>query len=165
MSWEQTECPNCREANALNRDTCHSCNAPLARREPYPQSPSRQQSTSHQFGIVFAVSGVVLLVFGALRWSSASSQIIRAFGGSDNFAVLLFILGAGALAMGVYILNTFPAARIVETISRIRPQSEESGISESPVEQRLRQLDDLKVKGLLSESEYVERKAAIIATL
>ncbi len=59
---------------------------------------------SGQSGKIVLGIGVLLLIFGAIRWNSAASQLSRAFGGSDGLGVLLFIGGGIAVWIGYKML-------------------------------------------------------------
>ncbi len=52
-----------------------------------------------QEAIAAAVIGVLMFLFGLVRFNSAASQLARAFGGKDDISVLLLVVG-GILAIG-----------------------------------------------------------------
>jgi cation transport ATPase len=112
-------------------------------------------------GIVLAISGVLLIVLGGIQWSSAASQIRRAFGQTDVLAILLFIAGAIALLIGLIgLLNAFSRGPGSSPAG-----SDSSHPASTSVEARLRRLDDLRAKQLISDAEYEQRRNDIIASL
>jgi hypothetical protein len=103
-------------------------------------------------GIAGIVLGLLLLIAGAIEWSSAGSQVRRAFGQGDPIAILLFILGSLAVVLGFFLGFS------LLSITRTNDPS-------ATVEDRLRRLDDLRSEGLIAESEYQQRRAEIVASL
>lgn len=120
-----------------------------------PQAPIQTSSVSP--GLVFAIISLFLLGWGVIRWNSVDSQIVRGVGGQDGLAVSLFIGGAllmiGAVVSGV-------------TSS---PPATPTPVSESPAqlstEDRLRRLQDLHAKSLISDTEFAERKSDILGSI
>ena len=108
-------------------------------------------------GIAIAAVGFVLLVMGAVRWNSMQSQLSRAFGMNDTLGLLLFVAGAVALAWGLYAaFSGAPGSTSVATYPMMSART---------IEGRLRELDDLTSKGLITAEQYEQRKAVIIADL
>jgi hypothetical protein len=107
-------------------------------------------------GAVIGIIGFVLLVLGALRWNSMESQFTRAFGETDGLGITLLFAGGAGLAFGGYV---FFSPRTVSTAAPAPPDAVPS------IEARLRQLDDLRSKNLISDAQYEERKRNIIASI
>ena len=103
--------------------------------------------------IVIGIVGFILLVLGALRWNSMESQFARGFGQSDGLGIMLLLGGAVGLIVGGYALLATPPASISLSVKAIS------------VEERLRQLDDLRSKELITEAQYQQRKQEIVSSL
>ncbi len=115
----------------------------------------RQHSASPILtAIVLGVLGILLIVFGAMQWSSAASQIQRAFGQADLLAISLFVSGGVALLIGLAISIASSGS-----VANSPPPVTNS------VEERLRQLDKLHSQHLISDPEYEQRRKDIIASL
>jgi hypothetical protein len=125
-------------------------------------APSTQPSTSsREAGIIFAVVGFVILMLGAIRWNSAASQLVRTFGGSDGLGVLLFLGGVTGLALGLYLIvagQVSPSAAPLAT-------PVQASVAKLSVEARIRELADLRSKGLITDTEFDEKKKDIIGSL
>ena len=105
-------------------------------------------------GIVLAIIGILLIVFGTIQLTSVDSQRQRVAGHTDVLAALFFFAGAIVLLIG---------------FSRGLASSPSTSDSPPPggnsVEARLRQLDDLRAKELVSDAEHKQRRHEIIASL
>lgn len=160
------QCKCCGEQLKDTVDSCWSCGA--NKDGSPPENPSEFEAAktdtretivgaaqqSRTVGIVLAFIGVLLIVFGAMRWSSAESQIRRAFGQTDVVAIFLFIGGAVALLIG-----------FSRSLTSSPSTSDSPPLSNNSVEERLRRLNDLRAKQLLSDAEYEQRRKDIIASL
>ena len=161
MSWDQRICQSCGTTNAANRDACFSCGKPFAANAASSASSSL---AGYQGSSILGIGGILLIVFGTLRWNSAASQVRRLFGQTDGLATFLFVSGAVALIFAlVYRLSMFDTTSVPGTNTPIEPSPAEP--SNKSVEPRLRTLDDLRSKQLISGTEYQERKNAIVASL
>ena len=118
-------------------------------------SPGRRAGVRAAF-VVMAVFGLLLVVAGLIQWNSAESQIRRGFGREDSTAVPLFIFGIPALLIGLF------GALLLSGQSPPAPSTE---ANPSTAEERLRQLDESRSKGLLSDAEYEQHRKDIIASL
>ena len=108
---------------------------------------------SRQFGIILAIVGLILIIFGVIQWTSLASQGRRALGDIDVLGISLFVGGAVALLLG----SSSLASSLF--VSYTPPTVTKS------TEDRLRQLDDLRLKGLISDTEYEQRRKDIIASV
>jgi hypothetical protein len=164
---EVAKCPKCGASinDAHANSWCTKCGEPLPSEikiklpklvaiHAAASRPAEPSEPSTHSGTIFGVIGVLLLVFGAMRWNSAGSQLQRALGGTDGFALLIFAAGAVALAMGFSIGFSLPSSNA----------SSPSSVTYT-AEERLRRLDDLRSKQLISDSDYDLRKKEIIASL
>lgn len=118
-----------------------------------PIADTTPGSVSREAGIVVGVIGFVLLLLGALRWNSIASQIARAAGQTDVLGILLLLAGGIGLLWGLFVLFGSRSDSVV------------GGVAGLSVEQRLRQLDELRTKGLISDEQHEQRKKEIIASL
>jgi uncharacterized membrane protein len=108
-------------------------------------------ANTRQNGIVAIVGGVLLVVIGAIRWNSLESQFSGLAGKTDGVGVLLLVSGAMALLVGLDLLVGSGAKRGTRA-----PRS---------IEDRIRELDHLRTKELITEGEYEERKKQILASI
>lgn len=106
-----------------------------------------------QSGPVVTGLGVLLLLFAFVRWNSMESQFLRAVGQGDGLGSSLFLVGVVTLGIGVWLLMDSSSSRNLQSPAR------------QSVEERLRQLDDLRAKQLISEAQYEQRKSEIIASV
>jgi len=112
---------------------------------------SKEIWKSREFGIIAPIIGLLLIVFGIVQWTSLVSQSMRAFGAIDTLAISLFVGGILVLLLGSFSLASSQAVSNTTTTIQIS------------IEDRLRQLDDLRSKNLISDIEYEERRKNIIA--
>ena len=82
------------------------------------------------------------------------SQFVRAAGQTDWVGISLLLFGGIGLAEGVS--DIFAAPNSVPTPTPVAAKT---------AEERIRQLDDLRAKHLITDAEYEQRKQAIIASL
>jgi hypothetical protein len=112
------------------------------------------ESQPPAIGGILGAAGAALVIWGMFRWNSAESQLIRLLGQPDSMLLTLFIVG-GCAVVAAIALGMSPKAT---------PTSSPVAAIES-VEDRLRRLQDLKEKQLISDSEFEERKRQIIGSL
>ena len=137
-------CLQCGKECAASSNMCGNCEAASA--------------AARKFGLVVGLAGLVLLLFGALRWTSLESQLLRGFGRTDGLGLGLLLCGAvGAIYGGWEFLSRNPVPPSRGPV----PSAAEAG----SVESRLRQLEDLKAKGLIDPTDYEQRKREIISSL
>lgn len=108
---------------------------------------------TREISIVIGIAGFVLLVLGALRWNSIGSQVARGMGQTDDLGIIMLLGGAAGLIFGGYSFFGSNGADISSL-----PKS-------TTVESRLRQLEDLRAKNLITDSQYEQRKQEIISSL
>lgn len=154
-----SQCQRCGTKTTWGRAHCDDCWRVVTEEGSVGESPSAQirassPDTTRQAGGVVGVIGILLLVFGAIRWNSLASQIARGFGGSDGVGLLLLLAGAAAVAIGSW--HYFDASSARGNLP--------SAVSRS-AEDRIRQLDDLRSKHLITDAEFEQRKKDIIASL
>jgi hypothetical protein len=94
-----------------------------------------------------------------------------------HWIIVLFVLGAFAAVAGLIVwlavrtsgpAKAPPAPRPPPAMPEPPPAPIESPVGspvESAIESRLRELDGLKAKGLVTDAEYEQRRAAILASL
>jgi hypothetical protein len=153
------ECPSCGVRTATGEANCVGCGRPVAGDWPAgrPVVTESRAETGAKKGAAIAVIGLMLLLFGALRWSSMESQLIRAFGGSGGLGAALLLAGALGIVVGASLYFSRPSGS--EGPSAVSPAPAPS------VEARLRQLDELRSKGLITDADYEQRKREILAAL
>lgn len=134
------------------------CEVPRERTEPPPiQRSIHDDSTpaiGRNAGVVIGIAGLLLLLFGALQWSSIGSQVARAAGQTDGLGIALLLAGAAGVIVGGYAV-----------LSVSQPSAAPQPTSSRSVEERLRQLDELRSKNLITDAEHAQRKSEIIASL
>ena len=79
-----------------------------------------------------------------------------------HWIILLFVLGILAAVIGLIIWLIVRVSRRSSTATSSRVQPAFSAPSELSVEPRLQELANLKSKGLITDSEYEDRRAAIL---
>lgn len=141
-SWAISHCDACWEVLNADRADTNTLSTPTVRSAPAGQ-PS----------MIAGGLGALFLLFAMIRWNSAESQFVRAFGGSDGLSIMLFVVGAAAIV----------AAFSLHTNSS---QSTATGTG-APLsaEDRIRRLEELRAKGLISDVDCEERKKSILETL
>jgi hypothetical protein len=94
-----------------------------------------------------------------------------------HWIIVLFVLGAFAAVAGLIVwlavrtsgpAKAPPAPRPPPAMPEPPPapvESQAGSHAGSSVESRLRELDGLRAKGLISDAEYEQRRAAILASL
>jgi hypothetical protein len=136
-----------RQALASNRDQA-----------PANAAISSNGGLSREGSIALTVGGLVVLLVGVLRWNSIASQWMRANGDTDGLGLSLMLLGALMLITGlIHFSNT-------QTSSKPEEPVRSTGVDTS-VEGRLRQLEQLRSSALITDSEYAERRRAILTSL
>jgi uncharacterized membrane protein YidH (DUF202 family) len=132
---------------------------PAARSKVLARAAPSASAGLSQASIIAGVVGILLFVFGAIQWSSAESQLRRAFGQTDGLGLFLFLAGGASLLYGVLSgLGILPGSPSGSTVASPSPPV-------TSVEERLRLLDELRSKQLLSDSEYEQKKRDIIGSL
>lgn len=126
---------------------------PSIRSERVVQSLSEPNVLPVQAGPALTGLGVLLLLFAFVRWNSMESQLLRAVGQGDGLGSSLFLVSVVTLGIGVWLLLDSNSSRDLQSPAR------------QSVEERLRQLDDLRAKRLISEAQYEQRKTEIIASV
>lgn len=84
-----------------------------------------------------------------------------------HWIIVLFVLGTCAGVVGLIVwlaVRTSRPPKAPPAMPDPRPTPIESPV-ESAIESRLRELDGLKAKGLVSDAEYEQRRAAILDSL
>src|SRR4051812_44451176 len=107
----------------------------------------RQNPAMSMFGGVF---GLVFVIIGLV-------VVIPTFGA---FGVLWTVIAAVGAGMSFY--NALSPRGVATEIIEL---SDDAPMKTSNVEQRLRSLDDLKRKDLVSEAEYQSRRAEILRSI
>ena len=176
---EIARCPKCSVSidESFPYSWCAKCGEPLSQdiqarlpalvalhtrsSQPVRASSGQPSGNSREAGIIFSVVGLVLLIVGAIRWNSAASQLVRAFGGSDGLGFVLLFGGITGLALGLYLFAASPVSTSVAPISAPIP----APAAKLSVEGRIRELTDLQSKGLITEAEFHEKKREIINSL
>ena len=115
------------------------------------------QKRPKQAAALLIAFGVLLCIGGFISFLSIKSQFQRASGGTDITALVCFILGVPSLCTGLYVL--YGAG--VSASSAAPTQSH----ADSTPEERLRQLGDLKDKGVITPEEYEQRRREIVGAL
>ena len=154
-------CRRCRRDAEAGSVFCLTCKAEVKRlaaiessRTDLDDGPRRPPLIDRNTGIVVGIIGVLLLLFGTLQWTSMASQISRSLGQPDHLGVGLLLGGAMGVLAGMY--GVFFASPSQPDLS-VTPNASAEG--------RLRQLDDLRSKGLITDDQYEDRKNQIISSL
>lgn len=176
---EIARCPKCSVSidESFPYSWCAKCGEPLpkeiqarlpaiitmrARSSQASGAPSIQPSgNAREAGVVFSVVGFVLLILGALRWNSAASQLVRTFGGSDTLGVVLLLGGAVGLALGLYLYASGQVGPSVASVST----PVQGPVAKLSVEARIRELADLQSKGLITQTEFDEKRRDLINSI
>lgn len=158
------KCPKCTEDVEDDFEDCWNCGTNKNGSPPENQfefdaakaeaSESLEVVVEHSktIGVVFTVIGLLLVVFGALRWDSTASQLLRAYDRTDFIGIVLFTIGGLALVAG---LSPLVSSSVSKKSSHVT----------TSVEDRLRLLDELHSKQLISDSEYQQRRQDIVTSL
>jgi hypothetical protein len=146
-------CPTCQidivdDAAAY----CDSCGFDFVTSPSTSNSDGSVVNSAREPGIIIGGIGLLLLIFGALRWNSAESQLARAFGQTDGLGIMLLLGGGIGLVLGLYL----GFAIIPAPVAPVSPKS---------VEERIRQLNGLRSNNLITDVEYDQRKREILASL
>jgi uncharacterized membrane protein len=166
-------CKKCSEENEDTFDSCWSCQAersdgsappiPTPDESPEPEATVPAHVTSalthpsvrRAVAVVIAAIGLVLIIIGITSLNSIESQLQRRFGGSDDVATVLLVIGILALLAGLFFAIAMPASNSAD---RRDSASEHT-------ETRLRRLQDLRQKGVITRAEYEQRRTQILSKL
>jgi hypothetical protein len=110
------------------------------------------------FGQIFAVVAVlmvVLAVSGVVVKVSLARGMARRSGMDEGEATAVSLLSEDGIN-ATYLASNLRPQQTQPTEQAVGPRS---------VAERLAELDDLRAKGLVTEAEYAERRAAILASL
>jgi len=176
---EIVTCPQCSASidDSFPYSWCAKCGEPLPKdiqarlpalirmqhraSQAVAAAANQPSGSSRETGVIITVIGFALLILGAIRWNSAASQLVRAFGGSDGLGVLLLLGGFAGLVLGLSLFANgqgSPSAAPASTAGQ-------APAAKMSVEARIRELTDLQSKGLITESEFDEKKRDIIRSL
>lgn len=174
---QMLKCRQCGKNTRLGPAECEHCAAPLRGSQwvevavdpsTFYGPPDAGQASPAQFpigregAIVLSIAGLICFVIGVLRWNSIGWQIARGFGQTDGVGMLLLLGGAVGLIVGGYALFASPSApRSLVSATAPRPPATNA----ASVEDRIRQLDDLRSKNLITEAQHEQRKQEIISSL
>lgn len=160
------KCSKCNESVDNEFDSCWNCGtnkdgSPAENQSEFNATKSdvietikSAQQNSPTVSGSFAIAGVLLIIFGVIQWNTGESKLRRSFGQTDVLAVLLFLGGAIAF------IKSFSHG------STTSPSSSDSArLADRSIENRLRELDNLHTKQLISDAEYEQRRKDIIAML
>ena len=171
-------CKKCSEENEDTFDSCWNCQtersdghppaaSPITDEPPEKQlfvedaiaasvsSTLNQSSVRRAVAVVIAAIGLVLIIIGIASLNSLESQFKRGLGGSDEVATILFLVGIPALLGGLFFAIATPGSKATNH------QSNDS----TDTETRLRRLQDLRQKNLISRAEYEQQRKQILNNL
>lgn len=166
------KCPKCAEESEDTFDSCWNCQTerPGSPRvtataasddDPFepaapdlPPSNLERRAALPPFGPILAAAlGGLCIILGVVQLNSAGSQLTRAFGGRDDTATTLIVIGFVLLLGG---LLAFALRR--------GASPKDSAQSDAP-EQRLSRIEELRRKGLISKPEYQRLRSEILKQL